>query len=63
MEKKVPIKYFRYLDSVSHKRASGPGRYPVKAASEFLKALANAESNAEFKGMDTETLRVTHIAA
>ncbi|EQB66898.1 MAG: hypothetical protein AMDU2_EPLC00006G0455 [Thermoplasmatales archaeon E-plasma] len=63
MEKKVPIRYFRYLDSVSHKRGVGPGRYPVKAASEFLKALSNAEANAEFKGMDTDSLKVTHIAA
>ncbi len=63
LEKKVPIRYFRYLDSVSHKRGAGPGRYPVKAASEFLKALSNAEANAEFKGMDTDSLKVVHIAA
>ena len=37
-------------------------RYPVKAAKILLKLLDNVENNAEVKGLDTERLRITHIA-
>ncbi len=60
-EKAVP--YFRYLDSVSHRRGTGPGRYPVRALKAFGQVLDNAEANAEFKNLDTETLVIVHIAA
>lgn len=63
IEKKTPVPYFRYLDSVSHRRGMGPGRYPVKAAKAFRELLDNAEANAEFKSLNTEALVVTHIAA
>lgn len=61
--KKTPVPYFRYLDSVSHKRGTGPGRYPVKAAKAFQELLNNAEANAEFKSLNMDTLVVKHIAA
>ena len=36
---------------------------PKKAASEFLRILDNLESNAEYKGMDLDRLRiVSHCA-
>lgn len=63
LEKKVPIRYFRYLDSVSHRKGAGPGRYPVKACKSFLQLLENVESNAEFKGLNTDSLRILHITA
>jgi large subunit ribosomal protein L22 len=34
------------------------GRFPEKAAGEFLKLLDNLESNAEYKGMDLDRLRI-----
>merc|ERR1719382_827446 len=37
------------------------GRWPVKSAKILLGLLTNAESNAEFKNLDTENLSVTHI--
>ncbi len=61
--KKTPVPYFRYLDSVSHRRGIGPGRYPVKAAKAFQELLNNAEANAEFKSLNMESLVVKHIAA
>lgn len=61
--KKAPIKYFRYLDSVSHRRATGPGRYPVRALKAFQKLVEGAEANAEFKNLNTEKLVISHIAA
>ena len=63
IEKKTPVPYFRYLDSVSHKRGMGPGRYPVKAAKAFRELIDNAEANAEFKSLNMDALVVKHIAA
>ena len=34
------------------------GRYPKKAATEFVKLLDNLESNAEYKGMDLDRLHI-----
>ena len=61
--KQEPVPYFRYLDSVSHRKGSGPGRYPVKAAKSFLELLTSVESNAEFKSLDTDSIVIRHIAA
>ncbi|MCL5987326.1 MAG: 50S ribosomal protein L22 [Candidatus Thermoplasmatota archaeon] len=63
LKKEKPVKYFRYLDSVSHRKGAGPGRYPVKACKSFLQLLENVESNAEFKGLNTDSLRILHITA
>lgn len=38
------------------------GRWPKKSAEFLLHLLRNAESNAEYKGLDTDHLRVDHIA-
>mmetsp|Transcript_52456 Transcript_52456/g.92147 ORF Transcript_52456/g.92147 Transcript_52456/m.92147 type:complete len:185 (+) Transcript_52456:91-645(+) len=37
------------------------GRWPVKSAKVLLGLLKNAESNAEFKNLDTENLIIKHI--
>ncbi|WP_337860264.1 50S ribosomal protein L22 [Ferroplasma sp.] len=62
MEKKIAVPYFRYLDSVSHRRATGPGRYPVKAIKAFKKLLDDVSANAEFKGL-TDDLKIFHLSA
>ena len=61
--KEHPVPYFRYLDSVSHRKGTGPGRYPVRAAKAFLDLLNNVEANAEFKSLDTDSLKILHISA
>jgi large subunit ribosomal protein L22 len=63
MNKKRPIKYFRYLDSVSHRKGYGPGRYPVRAVKQFKTLIDNVKANAEFKGLDTDSLRISMITA
>ncbi len=63
MEKKRPVPYFRYLDSVSHRKGNGPGRYPQRAVKAFIALLDNVSANAEFKNFDTENLVIEHIAA
>ena len=60
LRKAVPFK--RYKRKVPHKRGMCAGRYPQKAAREFLKVLKNAESNAFYKGLDPENMRIIHIA-
>jgi large subunit ribosomal protein L22 len=35
----------------------------VKAAKQILKVLEGAEANAEYKGLDTERLRIIHASA
>lgn len=34
------------------------GRYPKKAATEFVKLIDNLESNAEYRGMDLDRLKI-----
>jgi large subunit ribosomal protein L22 len=53
---RTPIRIRRYNQETAHKRATGPGRYPKKVAQSVLKILNNAEANAEYEGLDTDTL-------
>jgi large subunit ribosomal protein L22 len=36
------------------------GRYPVNASKEILKVLKNAESNAEYKGLEPANMYIMH---
>lgn len=61
-ELKQAVPYKRFLRNVPHRKGLCAGRYPQKAAKEFLKVLQNAENNAKYKGIDSENMRITHIA-
>jgi len=63
LKRAVPFKRFHRL--VAHRKGKGfgPGRYPQKAARAILKLLEDCEANAEYSGMDTESLKIKHIAA
>ncbi|TLX95926.1 MAG: 50S ribosomal protein L22 [Thaumarchaeota archaeon] len=58
LERAVPFR--RYNNEVGHKSDTGvmAGRYPRKAATEFAKLLDNLESNAEYRGMDLDRLKI-----
>ncbi|MDE1762795.1 MAG: 50S ribosomal protein L22 [Thaumarchaeota archaeon] len=58
LERAVPFR--RYNNEVGHKSDTGvmSGRYPKKAATEFSRLLDNLESNAEYKGMDLDRLKI-----
>src|SRR5579862_7344699 len=58
VELRTPVPFRRYNQEVAHKTRIGPGRYPKKVAKHLLEILQNAESNAEYEGMDTDTLFV-----
>nr|XP_027097656.1 60S ribosomal protein L17-2-like isoform X2 [Coffea arabica] len=44
-----------------NRHSNGQGRWPVKSASFILDLLKNAESNAEVKGLDVDSLFISHI--
>ena len=58
LKRAVPFR--RYHNEVGHKSDTGvmAGRYPQKAATEFVKLLDNLESNAEYRGMDLDRLKI-----
>ena len=57
---KRSIPFRRFKNQVGHRSDPGTmsGRYPQKAATEILKLLDNLESNAEYKGMDLDRLKI-----
>ena len=65
---KEPVPMYRHNRKQAHHRGVAArykvpyARYPVKAAKILLKLLDNVENNAEVKGLETERLRIVHIA-
>lgn len=58
---KRPVPFRRYNRNVAHRHGLegwDAGRYPEKAARAMLTVLKNAIANAEYKGMDKESLRI-----
>merc|ERR1712033_49145 len=60
------IPFRRFMGGVGrHAQAkvhgTSQGRWPVKSAEFLLHLLKNAESNAEFKGLDADALVIDHI--
>jgi large subunit ribosomal protein L22 len=60
--KRLAVPYRRYNNEVAHRSniqdGFFAGRFPQKTAKEYLKLLDNLESNAEYKGMDLDRLRI-----
>ncbi len=61
LKRAVPFK--RFVMNTGHKKGMSTGRYPVKAAAEVLRLLKSAEANAHFKGLNTESLKITKLVA
>jgi large subunit ribosomal protein L22 len=63
--RKIAVPYRRYNNEVAHRSniqdGFCSGRYPHKSTSEFLKLLDNLESNAEYKGMDLDRLKIISV--
>jgi len=62
VNKQRAVPFRRYKNQVGHKSDPGvmSGRYPEKSATEFIKLLDNLESNAEYKGMDLDRLKIVN---
>lgn len=64
----VPFRRFnggvgRKAQAKNFKVPGSQGRWPKKSAEFLLQLLKNAESNAEFKGLDVDSLVIEHIQA
>jgi large subunit ribosomal protein L22 len=61
LKQAVPFK--RHHDGAGHRKGKmAAGRYPVNASKEILKVLKNAESNAEYKGLEPANMFISHAA-
>ena len=60
---KMAIPFKRFNRDLSHKKGMGPGRFPKKAVEEILQLLESVEANAQFKGINTADLYISHICA
>jgi large subunit ribosomal protein L22 len=66
MDKKRAVPFRRFKKKAGHRHGlekTYAGKYPVKAAEHILKIVEGAEANAEYKGLDTERLRIMHASA
>jgi large subunit ribosomal protein L22 len=56
IKQKRAVPFTRFTNGLGHKPGIGPGRYPKKAAKEFLSLLKSAEANAQINGLNTANL-------
>ncbi|AEH06747.1 50S ribosomal protein L22 [Methanothermococcus okinawensis] len=66
IELKQVVPFKRHGKDVPHRKGKygwTAGRFPQKASSEILKVLDNAKKNAEYKGLNTDKLRIKHISS
>merc|ERR1719392_609977 len=66
LEKKQCIPYRRFIGGVGRTPQAkafklSQGRWPVKSCKILVDLLRNAESNAEFKNLDTDNLVIKHV--
>ncbi|HVP93098.1 MAG TPA: 50S ribosomal protein L22 [Acidobacteriota bacterium] len=65
VDKKRAVPFRRFKKKLGHRHGlekAYAGKYPVKAAKHILKIVEGAEANAEYKGLDTERLRIIHAS-
>ena len=66
IQKKKAVPFKRFNKHVGHRHGlekAFSGRYPVNASTEILRVVESAEANAEYKGLDMESLRIVHASA
>lgn len=59
--KKMAVPMKRFNRDTGHKPGIASGRYPVKACEHILKLLDVIEANAEYKGLNTDNLKISKI--
>jgi large subunit ribosomal protein L22 len=62
---KRPVRYHRYNGQVGHRKGKkfGAGRFPQKTAKAILDVIKHAQHNAEYKGLDSDNMKITHITS
>jgi len=61
MKKAIP--YRRFIHDIGHRAGMSTGRYPQKAAKHFLRLVKSVEANAQAKGLNIASLKITKILA
>src|SRR3989338_10895981 len=61
IERAVPFR--RFTRNVGHKARMASGRFPSKAAREFLRVISSAEANAQVKGLNASALTIIKLVA
>ena len=59
IEKKQAIPFTRFNTDLGHKKKIGPGSYPLKTSQEILRLLEDVEANAQFKGLNVNSLVIS----
>ncbi len=60
---KMPVPFKTYTKDLGHKPGIAGGRFPQKAARQFLKLCNSVEANAQAKGIDISYLKITKLIA
>jgi large subunit ribosomal protein L22 len=63
IDHKQAIPFRKFNMDVGHKKNMMAGRYPKKTSMEILGLINSVEANAQFKGLNTANLVITHINA
>ncbi|MBW2968497.1 50S ribosomal protein L22 [Candidatus Woesearchaeota archaeon] len=63
VKKKKPVAFTRFNKDMGHKKGIAAGRFPVNACKNILSIVKSAESNAQFKGLSSANLIVSHASA
>ena len=63
IELKRAVPFRRFDQDLGHKAGMSGGRFPQKAAQEFLRLIKTAEANAQVKGFDITSLKIVKLVA
>jgi len=63
IEGKKAIPFKRFCNGAGHKTGIASGKFPVNACKEILRLLEAIEANAQYKGLNTSSLKITTIKA
>jgi large subunit ribosomal protein L22 len=65
ISEKRPVHFRRYNGQIGHRKGKkfGAGRYPKKAAAAIIDVIKHAQHNAEYKGLDSENMKIVHISS
>ncbi len=58
-----PIAFRRFNQDTGHKAGMAAGRFPKKAAQEFLRLIRQVEANAQVKGLDAAKLKIVKLVS
>ncbi len=58
---KRPIPFKTHNRDTGHKAGMAAGRFPIKAAREFLSLINSVEANAQAKGLNTSSLKISKL--